>query len=68
MKKIINRPEDFVDETMEGILCAYGDRVTFLNGDRRVLLTNQPVEEGKVGVVTAGGSGHLPVFLGYVIC
>lgn len=66
MKKIINRPEDFVDETMEGILCAYGDRVTFLNGDRRVLLTNQPVEEGKVGVVTAGGSGHLPVFLGYV--
>ena len=66
MKKIINNPENFVDETMEGIVLAYGDKVKFLNGDKRVLLTNQPVKEGKVGIVTAGGSGHLPTFLGYV--
>ena len=66
MKKIINNPENFVDETMEGIVLAYGDKVNFLNGDKRVLLTNQPVKEGKVGIVTAGGSGHLPTFLGYV--
>lgn len=66
MRKIMNKPENFVDETMEGILCAYGDRVQFLNGDKRVLVTNVPVQDGKVGIVTAGGSGHLPVFLGYV--
>lgn len=66
MKKIINNPENFVDETMEGIVLAYGDKVKFLNGDKRVLLTNQPIKEGKVGIVTAGGSGHLPTFLGYV--
>lgn len=66
MKKIINQPENFVDETMEGIVLAYGDRVKFLNGDKRILLTNYPVSKGKVGIVTAGGSGHLPVFLGYV--
>ena len=66
MKKIINKPENFVDETMEGIICAYGDRVKLLNGDKRILVTNMPVPEGKVGIVTAGGSGHLPVFLGYV--
>ena len=66
MKKIINKPENFVDETMEGIICAYGDRVKLLNGDKRVLVTNYPVQKGKVGIVTAGGSGHLPVFLGYV--
>ena len=66
MKKIINRPEKFVDETMEGIILAYGDRVKLLNGTNRVLLTNMPVQNGKVGIVTAGGSGHLPVFLGYV--
>jgi len=66
MKKIINKPENFVDEVMEGIILAYGDKVKFLNGDKRILLSNYPAKEGKVGIVTGGGSGHLPVFLGYV--
>ena len=66
MRKIINKPENFVDETMEGIIAAYGDKVKLLNGDKRVLLSAYPAREGKVGIVTAGGSGHLPVFLGYV--
>lgn len=66
MKKIINQPENFVDETMEGIAAAYGNQVKFCNGDKRILLSDYPVREGKVGVVTAGGSGHLPLFLGYV--
>jgi len=66
MKKVINNPENFVDEVVEGILAAYGDRLKLLNGDRRVILSNTPVREGKVGIVTGGGSGHLPVFLGYV--
>lgn len=66
MKKIINNPEAFVDETMEGIIAAYGDKVKLLNGDKRILLSNYPAKEGKVGIVSAGGSGHLPVFLGYV--
>ncbi|QUH26448.1 dihydroxyacetone kinase subunit DhaK [Serpentinicella alkaliphila] len=66
MKKIINKPENFVDETMTGILYAYGNKVTFLNGDKRILIKNTETKPGKVGIVTAGGSGHLPVFLGYV--
>lgn len=66
MKKIINQPADFVRETMEGIRLAYGDRVKFLEDDYRILLANNDAAKGKVGVVTAGGSGHLPVFLGYV--
>jgi dihydroxyacetone kinase-like protein len=66
MKKILNKPEAFVQEMMEGIVAAYGDKVTTLNGDYRVLVKNTPTKEGKVGIVTAGGSGHLPVFLGYV--
>lgn len=66
MKKIMNQPERFVDEVMDGIVLAYGDQVGFLNGDRRILVSKAPVCEGKVGIVTAGGSGHLPVFLGYV--
>jgi dihydroxyacetone kinase-like protein len=66
MRKLINAPESFVNETVEGIIAAYGDRVKLLDGDHRVLLTNYPVQPGKVGIVTAGGSGHLPLFLGYV--
>ncbi len=66
MRKIINCAKDFVDETMEGIILAYGDKVRLLDGDKRILLSNYPVKEKKVGIVTAGGSGHLPVFLGYV--
>lgn len=66
MKKIMNKAENFVDETIEGIIYAYGDKLKLLNGDNRIIVTNFPVEKGKVGIVTAGGSGHLPVFLGYV--
>ena len=71
MRKIINKPENFVDEMMDGIIAAYGGKVKFLNGDRRILLSDYPkkadsANRGKVGIVTAGGSGHLPLFLGYV--
>ncbi len=66
MKKIINNPVNFVDEVVDGIIAAYGDRLKLHHGDRRIILTNAPVREGKVGIVTGGGSGHLPVFLGYV--
>ncbi len=66
MRKIINQPDQFVDEMIEGIILAYGDRLKLLNNDKRIILNNTPVTKGKVGIVTAGGSGHLPVFLGYV--
>lgn len=66
MKKILNTADSFVKDTMEGIVAAYGDKVEFLNGDFRVLMSKYPSRDGKVGIVTAGGSGHLPLFLGYV--
>lgn len=66
MKKIMNKAEDFVPEVLEGILLAYGDRLKSLGDETKIILNNQPVKENKVAIVTAGGSGHLPVFLGYV--
>ncbi len=66
MKKILNSVDTFVQDTMEGIEAAYGDKVGLLNGDYRVLVSRYPKQKGKVGIVTAGGSGHLPLFLGYV--
>jgi len=62
----MNETQNFVDETMDGIIYAYGDKVKFLGCDKRILLSNYGAKDGKVGIVTGGGSGHLPVFLGYV--
>ncbi|MBN2558790.1 MAG: dihydroxyacetone kinase subunit DhaK [Clostridia bacterium] len=66
MKKIINAPEDFSSETVEGILYAHPDRLKALDGDLQILVRADDVKKGKVSIVTGGGSGHLPVFLGYV--
>lgn len=66
MKKIINAPENFVKESIEGMIAAYGDKLKLLNGDFRMVMANREPKPGKVGIVTAGGSGHLPLFVGYV--
>ena len=65
MKKIINSPENYVNEMLEGIYIAHPDLVTYTAGDVRCLVTANK-KEGKVGSATGGGSGHLPLFLGYV--
>jgi dihydroxyacetone kinase-like protein len=65
MKKIINEPMDFVDEMLEGLLAAHGDQLKTV-ADPRVIARNDAPVEGKVAILTGGGSGHLPVFLGYV--
>lgn len=65
MKKLINEPGQFVDEVIEGLLLAHGDRLTAASDDARALVrTDLPPRT--VGIVTGGGSGHLPLFLGYV--
>lgn len=66
MKKIMNKAADFAKETVEGIALAHADRVAMLNDDPQILINVKPVRDGKVAIVTGGGSGHLPVFLGYV--
>lgn len=65
MKKVINNPENYVNEMLEGIYLAHSDLVTYTNDDLRCLVTANRAP-GKVGIATGGGSGHLPLFLGYV--
>jgi dihydroxyacetone kinase-like protein len=64
MKKILNAPSAYVDETLAGLCAAYPSSYK-LAGARVLARAGGPVR-GKVGIVTGGGSGHLPVFLGYV--
>ncbi len=65
MKKFLNKPEKFVDEMLQGIYAAHPDKVKYVNDDLRCFV-NVNSKKGKVGIVTGGGSGHLPLFLGYV--
>jgi dihydroxyacetone kinase/dihydroxyacetone kinase-like protein len=66
MRKIINDPDRFVDEMIEGIVLAHPDKVRLASTDPRVLVRADAPLAGKVGIVTGGGSGHLPLFKGYV--
>ncbi len=66
MKKIINHPEAFVDETIEGILLAHPNHLKRAADTHRGLVRADAPVKGKVAIATGGGSGHLPVFLGYV--
>ena len=66
MKKLINDPDDFVDEMLDGLLLAHPDMLKVASDDRRALVRADAPLQGQVGIVTGGGSGHLPVFLGYV--
>ena len=65
MKKFLNKPENFVDEMIEGIMAAHPDKLKFVNDDLRCVVTATG-KKGRVGIATGGGSGHLPLFLGYV--
>ncbi len=65
MKKMINKPEDFVPEMLDGLLKAHPDQLSYAEDIQTIVRADAPVE-GKVGLATGGGSGHLPVFLGYV--
>lgn len=63
MKKILNAPGDYVDESLDGLCAAYPD---IMKRNGRVVSRAKPIRQGKVGLVSGGGSGHLPTFTGYV--
>ena len=65
MKKLMNAPENYVDEMLDGLVAAFPSLVR--DGESgRVIRRAQGMRKGKVGIVSGGGSGHLPLFTGYV--
>ena len=65
MKKIINNPGNFVEESIDGLIKSHPDIYAMAKDNNRVI-TRANKASNKVGIVTGGGSGHLPVFTGYV--
>lgn len=65
MKKLINSPSDFVEQSLDGLTMAYPSIVR--DGENhRVIRRAEGARKGKVGIASGGGSGHLPLFTGYV--
>jgi dihydroxyacetone kinase-like protein len=65
MEKLINDSDDVVDEMLEGMVAAYPDRLRRLPDTQVVVRDDAPLD-GKVGVVSGGGSGHEPTHAGYI--
>ena len=65
MKKLINKAEDVVRESLAGLAVAHADilRVQF---DPNVVVRRDAPVRGKVGIVSGGGSGHEPMHAGFV--
>jgi phosphoenolpyruvate---glycerone phosphotransferase subunit DhaK len=66
VKKILNDPKAFVPEMLDGLLLAHPDMLGYAGDDMHCIVRADAPVEGKVALATGGGSGHLPVFLGYV--
>ena len=64
MQRFINDPDLVVEDTVKGFVKAHSDIVRLAENPRVVVAKHAPVA-GKVGVVTGGGSGHEPAFIGY---
>lgn len=65
MKKLINDPRAFVDESVDGFGMAHANLVTVSAEPRFIIRKDAPVA-GKVGLVSGGGSGHEPLHAGFV--
>ncbi len=70
MQRILNNPDNIVDEMLDGFAKCHSDIVkrviTSEDNARGVVAAADAPKAGKVGVVTGGGSGHKPAFIGYV--
>lgn len=66
VKKLLNRPQDAVNEAISGALLAHEGLLSAIEGAPRALRATVGPRPGKVGLVIGGGSGHEPGFFGYV--
>ncbi|UWU17406.1 dihydroxyacetone kinase subunit DhaK (plasmid) [Rhizobium sullae] len=65
MQRFINNPDEVVEDTVKGFVKAHADIVRLASSNPRVIVSRHAPVSGKVGVITGGGSGHEPAFIGY---
>ena len=64
MKKFLNSYENMIEEMLSGYVAANSDKI--VRKAERVIARKEAPIDGKVGLVTGGGSGHKPAFIGYL--
>ncbi|HHV09821.1 MAG TPA: dihydroxyacetone kinase subunit DhaK [Clostridiales bacterium] len=65
MNQIVNDPDYVVEDMLKGFIKANGNLIAATKDDKVLKYVNTPIKE-KVGIVTGGGSGHKPAFIGYI--
>src|SRR3954464_3113228 len=65
MKKLINSPDAVVQDALRGVEAAHGDRLRVSYDPMVIVRADAPVQ-GKVGIISGGGSGHEPMHGGFV--
>lgn len=65
MNRVINDPDRVVEDMLRGLLIAHPE-LRAMEGNPRVVSHVNAAQKGRVGIVTGGGSGHEPAFVGYV--
>ena len=65
MQRIINDPNQVVEDMLKGFIKCHQDLIAPTSNPRVLKYKPAPIA-GKVGVVTGGGSGHKPAFIGYI--
>jgi dihydroxyacetone kinase-like protein len=65
MQRFINNPDEVVEDTVKGFVKAHAGIVRLGSSNPRVIAARHAPVAGKVGVITGGGSGHEPAFIGY---
>jgi dihydroxyacetone kinase-like protein len=65
MRKLLNDPESVVKESLAGLAAAHGDVLRYDAENQYVARVDAPVQ-GKVALISGGGSGHEPMHGGFV--
>jgi dihydroxyacetone kinase-like protein len=65
MKKFLNDPADVVKESLVGLAAAHGDLVRY-DAEAQILVRADSPVQGKVALISGGGSGHEPLHGGFV--
>ncbi|AKK10943.1 dihydroxyacetone kinase subunit DhaK [Corynebacterium uterequi] len=63
VKKLVNDPHSFVEDSLRGFARAHADLVAV---ESNIVIRRTPKPEGKVGIISGGGSGHEPLHAGFV--
>ncbi len=65
MRKFLNDPEQIVAESLAGLAAAHGDLLRY-DADDQIVVRRDAPRQGKVGLISGGGSGHEPMHGGFV--